>query len=67
MAGRNSDAGGNSMAGGVEITGERVIWPTGHGSKNREHREVAGVLANTSRPRRRPEGKAGAAVAMAGG
>ena len=55
------------MAGGVEITGARVTWPTGIGFRIREHREVAGVLANTSRPRRRPEGKAGAAVAMADG
>ena len=34
---------------------------------NQKHREMEGVLANTSRLRRRPEGKAEAAVAMAGG
>ena len=67
MAGRNSDAGGNSMAGGVEITGARVTWPTGHGSKNQKHRANEGERANTSMPRNRPEGKAGAADTMAGG
>ena len=67
MAGRNSDTGGNSMAGGVEITGARVTWPTGLGFRIREHRENERERANTSMPRNRPEGKAGAADTMAGG
>ena len=56
-----------SMAGGMEHSGEHGSGATVHGSMNREHREMEGVLANTSRLRRRPEGKAEAAVAMAGG
>ena len=56
-----------SLAGGVEHSGEHGLGATVHGSMNREHREMEGVLTNTSRPRRRPEGKAEAAVAMAGG
>jgi len=38
----------------------------GHGSKNRGHRGIAGVHATSSRPRRRPEERAEAAVAIAG-
>ena len=55
------------MAGGVEITGARVTWPTGLGFRIREHRENERERANTSKPRNRPEGKAGAADTMAGG
>ena len=55
------------MAGGVEITGARVTWPTGLGFRIREHRENERERANTSMPRNRPEGKAGAADTMAGG
>ena len=54
------------MAGGVEHSGEHGLGATVHCSMNREHREMEGVLANTSRPRRWPEGKAEAAVAMVG-
>ena len=67
VAGRNSDAGGNSMAGGVEITGERVIWPTGLGFLIQEHRENERVKGKSPRPIRRPENAAEEAVAMAGG
>ena len=55
------------MAGGVKITGARGKGPTGHGSKNQKHRANEGERANTSMPRNRPEGKAGAADTMAGG
>ena len=41
--------------------------PTGHGSKNRGHREMAGVKETSSRPIRRPKDATEAAVAMAGG
>ena len=41
--------------------------PTGHGVPNRGHREMEGVLANSSRPRRQPEDAAGEVAAMAGG
>ena len=54
------------MAGDEEHAGELGSEATVHGSKNREHLRVAGVLANSSRPRRRAEGRAEAAVAMAG-
>ena len=67
VAGRNSDASGNSMAGGVEITGERVIWPTGLGFLIQEHRENERVKGKSPRPIRRPENAAEVAVAMAGG
>ena len=66
MAGRNSDAGGNSMAGGVEITGARVTRPTGLGFRIREHQENERVKGNSPRPIRRPENTAEVTVAMAG-
>ena len=46
----------------VELGLEAMV----HVSMNREHLGVAGVIVNSSRPRRRPEGRAEAAVAMAG-
>ena len=55
------------MAGGKEVTGERVTWPTGLGLRIREHQGREGVRANSSRPRERPEDAAEAEVAMAGG
>ena len=55
------------MAGDEEHAGELGSEATVHGSMNREYLGVAGVLANSSRPRRRPKGRAEAAVAMAGG
>jgi len=55
------------MAGDEEHIGELGSEATVHGSMNQEHLGVAGVLANSSRPRRRPEGRAEAAVAMADG
>ena len=54
------------MAGNEEHAGELGSEATVHGSMNREHLGVARVLANSSRPRRRPEGRAEAAVTMAG-
>ena len=54
------------MAGGVKLTGARGKGPTAHGSKNQKHRANEGERANTSMPRNRPEGKAGAADTMAG-
>ena len=38
------------MAGGVEITGERVIWPTGLGFLIQEHRENERVKGKSPRP-----------------
>ena len=55
------------MAGGVELTGACETQRTGHGSKNRGHREKKGEQRNPPRPIRRPEGAVGAVVAMAGG
>ena len=54
------------MASDVELADVLGSGATVHGSMNREHLGVAGVLANSSRLRRRPEGRAEAAVAMAG-
>ena len=54
------------MAGDEEHVDELGSEATVHGSMNQEHLGVAGVLANSSRPRRRVEGRAEAAVAMAG-
>ena len=53
------------MACDEEHAGELGLEAMVHGSMNREHLGVAGVLTNSSRPRRRPEGRAEAAVAMA--
>ena len=55
------------MAGGVKLTGARGKGPTAHGSKNQKHRANEGERANTSMPRNRPEGKAGAVDTMTGG
>jgi hypothetical protein len=49
------------------VTGAWGTRPTGHGLKNRGHREMAGVKGNPPRPIRRSEGSAETAVAMAGG
>jgi len=54
------------MAGDEEHAGELGSEATVHGSMNREHLGVAGVLVNSSRPRRRLEGRVEEAVAMAG-
>ena len=54
------------MTDGKNLAGVLGSGATVHGSKNREHQGVAGVLANSSRLRRRPEGRAEAAVAMVG-
>jgi len=51
----------------MEVTGARGTPPMGHGSKNRRHRELAGVKGNSPRLIRRPEERAEAADAMAGG
>ena len=51
----------------MEVTGARGARPKGHGLKIRGHRELAGVKGNSPRPIRRPEGRAKAADAMAGG
>ncbi|XP_066374595.1 cysteine-rich receptor-like protein kinase 10 [Miscanthus floridulus] len=48
------------------MAGERGTQPTGHGLRIREHRGIAGVHATSAMPRRRPEERAEAAVAMAG-
>ena len=65
---RNSSSGGGAaMAGGKDSPERAVMGPTGHGSKNRGHREMVGVRANSPRPRMGPEDAAGAGVAMAAG
>ena len=55
------------MAGGVEITGARVTWPTGLGFRIREHRENERVKGKSPRPIRQPENAAEVAVTMASG
>ena len=55
------------MVGGVELAGACGTRPTGHGSKNRGHRERERVKGTLDRPIRRPEDAAEAAVAMADG
>ena len=55
------------MAGSVERSGGHGTGARGHESMTRSHRMREGEQANTSRPRKRPEGKAEAAIAMAGG
>ena len=69
MGGREKGAlARNSSSGGGKDSPERaVMGPTGHGSKNRGHWEMAGVRANSPRPRTGPKDAAGAGVAMAGG
>ena len=54
------------MAGGKEHAGMIGAGATGHGLPIREHRGIAAVHVTSSRPRRRPEERAEAAVAMAG-
>ena len=54
------------MAGGERVIGACGTRPSSHGSKNRGHRGIAGVHATSSRPRKRPEERAEAAVAIAG-
>jgi hypothetical protein len=55
------------MAGGEVVTGTWGTRPTGHGSKNRGHREMEGKQGTLPRPRTGPEDAAEATVAMAGG
>ena len=55
-----------SLAGGVEHSGEHGTGARGHESMTRSHRMREGEQANTSRPRKWPEGKAEAAVIMDG-
>lgn len=55
------------MAGGEVVTGARGTRHTGHGSKNRGHRETEGKQGTSPRPRTGPEDAAEATVAMAGG
>ena len=64
--GEQCSRGGLAMAGGEVVTDARGTRPTGHGSKNRGHRETAGVKGNPPRPIRRPEGSAETSVVMAG-
>ena len=59
--------GGAAIAGGEEHAGVIGTGATGHGSKNRGHREMAGVHAISAVPRRRSEDAVGAVTAMAGG
>ena len=54
------------MDGGIEHAGEHGTVAMGHGSKNRGHREMAGVHAISAVPRRRSEERSEVAVAMAG-
>ena len=54
------------MDGGKKVTGARGLGSTGHGSKNRGHRESEGVKGTSDRPIRRPEDAAGEVVSMAG-
>ena len=54
------------MAGGVEITGARVTWPTGLGFRIREHQENERVKGKSPRPIRRPGTAASTVAAMAG-
>ena len=65
-SGNSGSRGGSAMAGGKEHAGERGTRPTGHGLHIREHQGIAGVHATSARPRRWPEERAEAAVAVAG-
>ena len=55
------------MAGGKDHAGVHGSVATGHGLKNRGHRESEGVKGTSDRPIRWSEDAAEAAVAMAGG
>ena len=55
------------MVDGEVITGAWGTRPTGHGSKNRGHREEEGEQGISARPIRRPKDAADVGVAMAGG
>jgi len=55
------------MAGGVKLAGVHGSGATVHGWRNRTHRKRGREQGITLRSRRRPEGKAEAASAMAGG
>ena len=48
--GHSSSHGGSAMAGGKEHAGEHGTVATGHGSKNRGHRESEGVKGSSDRP-----------------
>ena len=54
------------MADGEVVTGTRGTRPTGHGSKNRGHREKEGEQGISARPIWRSKDAAGAGVTMAG-
>ena len=65
---RNSSSGGGAaMDGGKKVTDAHGLGSSGHGSKNRGHRERERVKGTLDRPIRRPEDAAEAAVAMADG
>ena len=55
------------MASGKEHAAMHGSVATGHGSKNRGHRGIAGVHATSSRPRTGPVDVVGEVAAMAGG
>jgi len=55
-----------AIAGGMEVAGVSGTGARGHGFPNRGHQEVARVHATSAMPRRRPEERSEAAVAMAG-
>ena len=65
--GWHSDAGGKHHGRRRGGHWREGTWPTGHGSKNRRHREMEGVLANPPRPRTRPVDAVGTVAAMASG
>ena len=54
--------GGIAIAGGEVVTGAHGTRPTGHGSKNRGHREKEGEQGTSARLIQRPEDAAEAAV-----
>ena len=54
------------MAGGAKDSVARGLGPTVHQIDHRGHPEVARVHATSAMPRRRPEERSEAAVAMAG-
>ena len=54
LAGNSSSGGGATMAGGKEHASVHGSVATGHGSKNRGHRESEGVKGISDRPIWRP-------------
>ena len=66
-AGNSSSSSGAAMASGKEHADVHGSVATGHGSKNRGHRESEGVKGTSDRPIRRSEDAAGEVAAMAGG